>query len=121
MAKKLTKREVYSEILKGNLTDEVLAEVKGYIKALDDTNAKRKDKKTAEQKETDTKVLAVLTTEYAKAKDIADKIEGYSISKVVASCKRLKAEGKVKIDKKDEGSRNVSYYALVDTEEEETE
>jgi predicted Rossmann fold nucleotide-binding protein DprA/Smf involved in DNA uptake len=112
----MTKREVYTAIVEGRITDEVINEVKGYIATLDKTNANRKAKKTKEQSAIDEQVMAVLTNEPMLAKDIAEK-SGLISQKIVASCKRLAAEGKVVITTEPKGSRNISWYALATTDE----
>ena len=110
---KITKREAYTAVVEGKVTDEIIEIYKGYIADLDKANAKRREKKNAEQAETDEKVLAVLTTEPVKASALKE-ASGLTSQKIVASCKRLEAEGKVVITKKENGSRNDSYYALAE-------
>lgn len=109
----MTKRDFYNAVIEANISDEITNFAKELIEGLDKANAKRAEKKSAEQAEVDAKVLAVLTTEAVKAKAIAEATE-YTTSKVVASCKRLEAEGKVVITKEAKGSRNISWYALAE-------
>ena len=119
----MTKREVYTAILEGKVNDEVLAEVKGYIEALDKANANRKTKKSAEQALVDEKVLAVLTTEPQKAKAITEAIKAadtetdITSQKVTAACARLAAEGKVVITEERKGSRITNSYSLAVSED----
>ena len=109
----MTKRDFYNAVIEANISDEMSEVAKGYIEALDKTNAKRQAKKTEAQAEVDKVVLGVLTTEKVKASAIAE-ATGFTSSRVVASCKRLEAEGKVAITKVEKGSRNISYYALAE-------
>jgi predicted Rossmann fold nucleotide-binding protein DprA/Smf involved in DNA uptake len=111
----MTKREYFTNVANGIINDEMIEQSKAYIEALDKTNAKRQAKKTEAQAEVDAKVLAVLTTEAVKAKVIAE-ATGFTSSRVVASCKRLADEGKVVITKEEKGSRNISWYALAETD-----
>ena len=111
----MTKRDFYNAVIEANISEKMNEVAKGYIEALDKTNAKRQAKKSAEQSATDEKVLAVLTNEAVKAKAIAE-ATGFTSSKVVASCKRLADEGKVVITKEEKGSRNISWYALAENE-----
>ena len=109
----MTKREFYNAVIEANISEEMNEAAKGYIETLDKTNAKRQAKKTEAQAEVDKVVLNALTTEAVKAKAIAE-ATGFTSSRVVASCKRLEAEGKVVITKEEKGSRNISYYALAE-------
>lgn len=109
----MTKRDFYNAVIEANISDEMNEVAKGYIEALDKTNAKRQAKKTEAQAEVDKVVLEALTTEKVKASAIAE-ATGFTTSKVVASCKRLEAEGKVVITKEAKGSRNISWYTLAE-------
>jgi len=111
----MTKREYFTNVANGVINEEMIEQSKAYIEALDKTNEKRQAKKTAEQSAVDEVVLSMLTAEPQKAKAIADATE-YTISKVVASCKRLADEGKIVITKEEKGSRNISWYALAETD-----
>lgn len=113
----MTKRDFYEAVIEANISAEMTEYAEKAIATLDKANAKRKSKKTPEQTETDAKVLAVLTTDYVLASEIAKSIEGFTTSKVVASCKRLEAEGKVRITEARNGSRIIKSYALVETDE----
>lgn len=122
----MTKREYHEAVIKANINDELTAQAKAYIEAIDKANVKRKDAKNKAQAEVDEVVIAVLTEEPAKAKAISDACVAYakaneidmtfSTSKVVASCKRLEAEGKVAITEERKGSRITNSYALVTDE-----
>lgn len=122
----MTKREMYQAVIDGKITDEVIKGLKEEIAKLDKTNEKRRAKKNEEQSATDEVVLSALTTEPTKANVIVEAINGtlaegekpYTSSRVVASCKRLADEGKVVITKEEKGSRNISYYALAESESE---
>ena len=110
----MTKREMYTAVIEGKVTDEVIEGFKGLVATLDSTNAKHKTKKNEAHAEVDATVLAVMTNEQKLAKEIAEMLPDYTISKVVASAKRLADEGKVTITKVAKGSRNISYYALAE-------
>ena len=112
----MTKREMYTAVIEGKVTDEVIEGFKELVATLDKANEKRRAKKTEVQTEVDNQVLTVLTTEPVKAKAIADAI-GLTTSKVVASCKRLAEEGKVVITEERKGSRITNSYALVADED----
>jgi hypothetical protein len=120
----MTKREFYNAVIEANISEAMTEQAKSYIATLDKTNEKRQAKKTEAQAEVYKVVLSVLTTEPVKAKAIVDAInatidEGaiaFTSSKVVASCKRLADEGKVVITKEENGSRNISWYALAETD-----
>lgn len=109
----MTKREFYNAVIEANISEEMSEAAKGYIETLDKTNAKRQAKKTEAQAEVDKVVLNALTTEAVKVKALVE-ATGLTSQKIVASCKRLEADGKVVITKKENGSRNISYYALAE-------
>jgi DNA-binding transcriptional regulator GbsR (MarR family) len=109
----MTNRDFYKAVIEANISDEMTEKANALIESLDKANAKRQAKKTEGQAEVDKVVLGVLTTEKVKASAIAEGLE-YSTSKVVASLKRLEAEGKVVITKEEKGSRNISWYALAE-------
>ena len=109
----MTKREFYNAVIEANISEEMSEVAKGYIEALDKTNAKRQAKKTEAQAEVDAIVLNALTTEAVKVKALVE-ATGLTSQKIVASCKRLEADGKAVITKKENGSRNISYYALAE-------
>lgn len=116
----MTKREFYNAVIEANISEAMTEQAKDYIATLDKTNERRQAKKTEAQAEVDAKVITVLTVEPQRAKAIADAI-GFSSPKVVASCKRLAEEGKVVITTEAKGSRNISWYALAETDEAITE
>lgn len=119
----MTNREYHEAVIKANINDELTAKATAMLEAIDKANAKRKADKNKAQAEVDEIVLAVLTNEPAKAKAISEACVKYaeeneiemtfSTSKVVASCKRLEAEGKVAITEERKGSRITNSYALV--------
>ena len=116
----MTKREFFEAVVKAEISEEMTTQAQEYIKALNKTNEARKAKKTAEQSAVDEVVLSMLTAEPQKAKAISDKTP-YTVSKVVASCKRLAEEGKAVINTETHGSRNISWYALAPADEAEAE
>lgn len=73
----MTKREMFTAILNGEITDEVLEQVKHEIELMDSTNAKRAEKAAEKRAEKDAEkapireaILAVITDEPKTASDL---------------------------------------------------
>lgn len=100
----MTNREMFTEIVNGNLTDEVIAKAKEELEKLDARNAKRREtasKKSLENEPIKEAIKAVLTSEPQTASVIAEKVE---ISTQKASALLRQIEGltvtEVKVPKK---------------------
>ena len=100
----MTNREMLTEIVNGNLTEEVKAKAAEEIAKLDARNAARKEKPSKTQLENATlipKIAEVLTSEPQLASDIAEKV-GLSTSKVTPLVKKVEGVKitEVKVPKK---------------------
>ena len=108
----MTNRELYTEIVNGNLTEEVKAKAAEEIAKLDARNAARKGKETKTQRENKPIIEAIknlLTEEPMLGTDIAEKLD-ISTSKVSALAKKV--EGVKITDVKVTGKGVRKAYSL---------
>lgn len=90
----MTKREMFEAIVNGNITDEVIAMAQKEL----DRGSEQRAAKSAEHAAVNAAVVAVL--EQTEAAVTASEIAGscdYSLGKVVAALKRLRASGTVTV------------------------
>lgn len=108
----MTNREMFTEIVNGNLTDEVKAKAAEEIAKLDARNAARKGKESKTQKENKPIIEAIanlLTDEPMLANAIAEKLE-ISVSKASSLVKKV--EGVKITDVKVKGKGVRKAYSL---------
>lgn len=108
----MTNREFFTEVVKGNLTEEVIAHAQTAIEKLDARNAARKDKpskKSLENEPIKEAIKALLTEEPITASEIAEKVE---ISTQKASALLRQIEGLNVTEVKIKGKGKVKGYSL---------
>lgn len=107
----MTNREMFTAIVNGELTDEVVAKAAEEIAKLDARNAARKEKpskKSLENEPIKAKIAEVLTDEPRTASDIASEL-GLSVQKTSALLRQM--EVKV-VDVKVKGKGTQKAYSL---------
>lgn len=108
----MTNREMFTEIVNGNLTDEVIAKVNEELAKLDARNAKRREtpsKKSVENAPIIEAIKGVLTEEPQTASEIAEKVE---ISTQKASALLKQIDGLTVSDVKVKGKGTRKAYSL---------
>lgn len=108
----MTLRDMFTEIVNGNLTDEVVAKATEEIAKLDARNAKRREtvsKKALENAPIIEAIKGVLTEEPQTATEIAEKVE---ISTQKASALLKQIEGLTVSDVKVKGKGTRKAYSL---------
>lgn len=108
----MTNREMFTEIVNGNLTDEVIAKVNEELAKLDARNAKRREtpsKKSVENAPIIEAIKGVLTEEPQTATEIAEKVE---ISTQKASALLKQIDGLTVSDVKVKGKGTRKAYSL---------
>ena len=108
----MTNRDMFTEIINGNITDEVIAKVHEELAKLDARNAKRREavsKKALENAPIVEAIKSVLTEEPQTASEIAEKVE---ISTQKASALLKQIEGLTVSDVKVKGKGTRKAYSL---------
>lgn len=108
----MTNREMFTEIVNGNLTDEVIAKVNEELAKLDARNAKRREtpsKKSVENAPIIEAIKGVLTEEPQTASEIAEKVE-ISTQKASALLKQIEGLNVSEVKVKGKGTRKA--YSL---------
>ena len=108
----MTNREMFTEIVNGNLTDEVVVKAKEELEKLDARNAKRREtpsKKSVENAPIIEAIKGVLTDEPQTATEIAEKVE---ISTQKASALLKQIDGITVSDVKVKGKGTRKAYSL---------
>ena len=111
----MTLKEMFTEIVNGNLTDEVVAKATEEIAKLDERNAKRKNmpsKKSIENEPIKAKIVEFLASGSHLASEIAEGCE-ISTSKASALCRQLVESGTLTVeDVKVKGKGTQKSYSL---------
>lgn len=107
----MTKREMFTEIANGNITEEIIEMAKNEIVKMDERNAKRKNspsKKSVENEPIKARIIEVLTDTPQSASEIATKVE---ISTQKASALLRQIDGLTVTEIKVKGKGKVKGYS----------
>ena len=107
----MTKREMFTEIANGNITEEIIEMAKNEIVKMDERNAKRKNspsKRAQENEPIKARIVEVLTDTPQSASEIASQVE---ISTQKASALLRQIEGLNVTEIKVKGKGKVKGYS----------
>lgn len=125
--KPMTRREVYSAVLSGNTSEEVMNWFRAELSKMDTANEKRKtqpSKKDKENQPIKDSIFALLAEKGGMVASAIGEILEISTSKASALCRQMVGEGRlsvteVKSPKK--GGGKVKQYTAIEVEDEDEE